>query len=245
MRDPYTYPNSHILINKLDIRDEEELVEIEAQLFIAAIVDLENSFNVTDLFHPDSVQQIHSYLFDNLYAWAGNFRTINIYKPERVLSGLSVSYSDYQNIPFVLADIYEWAFTIKWDQREPDVVKNFTKLLVDLWRVHPFREGNTRTLSVFMKLFAEKHGISFNEQILSNHAGYFRAALALAAVEEAPEPESLGSMIQDAFGVPGAGDLVELESSSDRYQSIEQFDVEHYEEKYFSVDPLQIEPDEK
>ncbi len=37
---PYTYPNTNILINKLDIRDEQELIDVEAQLLIAGIVDI-------------------------------------------------------------------------------------------------------------------------------------------------------------------------------------------------------------
>lgn len=245
MKDPYTYPNSQILINKLGIQNKEELVEIEAQLFIAAIVDIENSFNDVEFFQPHSLQQIHSYLFDTLYNWAGNFRTINIYKSERVLNGLSVSYTECQNISYVLGEIFKWASTITWHSDERNVVENFTKLLVDLWRVHPFRDGNTRTLSVFMKLFADTHGLSFNEQILSNHAGYFRAALAMAAVEEAPEPEYLVKMINDAFGIPLEAELVELESSTEKYQSIEQFDVEHHEEQYFSISSPKTEPDEK
>jgi len=35
--------------------------------------------------------------------------------------------------------------------------EDFAKLMIDLWRIHPFREGNTRIVSIFMKLFAEKN----------------------------------------------------------------------------------------
>lgn len=38
--DPYVYPNSSILINKLNIQDEQELIDVEAQLLIAGIIDI-------------------------------------------------------------------------------------------------------------------------------------------------------------------------------------------------------------
>lgn len=41
---------------------------------------------------------VHKILFENVYEWAGKIRTINIYKEEPVLNGLSVEYSNYQDI---------------------------------------------------------------------------------------------------------------------------------------------------
>ena len=41
---------------------------------------------------------IHKNLFENVYDWAGKARTINIYKEEPLLNGLSVNYSDYKRI---------------------------------------------------------------------------------------------------------------------------------------------------
>ena len=38
--DPYIYPNTNVLINKLNIRDEQQLIDVEAQLLIAGIIDI-------------------------------------------------------------------------------------------------------------------------------------------------------------------------------------------------------------
>ena len=38
--DPYVYPNSIVLINKLNIQDEQELIDVEAQILIAGIIDI-------------------------------------------------------------------------------------------------------------------------------------------------------------------------------------------------------------
>lgn len=73
--------------------------------------------------------------------------------------------------------------------------------MIKLWRVHPYREGNTRTVSIFMKLFAEASRLGLNAQLLSQHAGYLRNALVFATIEEAPEPQYLLNMISDALDV--------------------------------------------
>ncbi|WP_438313621.1 hypothetical protein [Sporosarcina sp. FA9] len=54
--------------------------------------------------------------------------------------------------------------------------------MIKLWGVHLYREGNTRTVSIFMKLFAEASRLDFN-------------ALVLATVEETPEPQYLLNMM--------------------------------------------------
>lgn len=50
-----------------------------------------------------------------------------------------------------------------------------------------------------MKLFADKKGLHFNSELLSQNASYLRDALVLAAVEEAPEPQHLLTIITDAL----------------------------------------------
>ena len=108
--------------------------------------------------------------------------------------------------------------------------------MIKLWRVHPYREGNTRTVSIFMKLFAEASRLDFNAQLLSKHAGYLRNALVLATVEEAPEPQYLLDMISDALGVVDYNKLHTDDDTSSNYQVIGQYDVSKYEEKPFEID---------
>lgn len=48
--DPYVYPNSNVLINKLNIQDEQDLIDVEAQLLIAGIIDIHSIIDDLD-FH--------------------------------------------------------------------------------------------------------------------------------------------------------------------------------------------------
>ena len=107
--DPYVYPNSSVLINKLNIRDEQELIDVEAQLLIAGIIDIHSIIDNLDFTDYTSLQTIHRFLFEDLYTWAGEFQTINIYKNERVLNGLSINYSDKDQIINDLKAIFNGA----------------------------------------------------------------------------------------------------------------------------------------
>lgn len=237
------YPNSNVLINRLNIQDEQELITIEAQLLIAGILDIQAITNQIDFRNSTSLQTIHQYLFQELYAWAGKFRTINIYKSERVLNGLSITYSNKSQIQSDLNTVFNWANTVTWSPSDPQLAFNFSKFMTELWRVHPFREGNTRTVSIFIKLFTEAKGIEFDEQLLSQNAGYLRNALVLAAVEEAPEPEHLYRMITDALGSTITDPVID-DSPLEKYQSIGQYDVSNYEEKPFTTESYSERNDE-
>ncbi|MBD7908512.1 Fic/DOC family protein [Sporosarcina gallistercoris] len=234
--DPYIYPNTNILINKLDIRDEKQLIDVEAQLLIAGIVDISSITWKIDFHKYDSLQIIHHFLFHELYTWAGKFRSVNISKSERVLNGLSVAYSDKDHIVSDLENVFKWAQSKQWSYSNPSLIKDFSVLMVKLWRIHPYREGNTRTVSIFMKLFAEANRLDFNAQLLSQHAGYLRNALVLAAVEEAPEPQYLFNMMSDALDVVSSNKLHLDDEASSSYQMIRQYNVSEQEEKPFKID---------
>lgn len=231
--DPYVYPNSTVLINKLHIVDAQKLIDIEAQLFIAGVIDIHTIFDDLDFSNYKCLQLIHRFLFENIYNWAGDFRKINIFKNETVLGGLSVLYSEADQIIRELTNIFNWSTKIQWSHENQELPLQFAKLMTDIWRVHPYREGNTRTVSVFMRLFAEKHNLSFNAELLSQNAGYLRQALVLAAVNEAPEPEYLLRIITDALKFDTSHISNVTTKNSGTYQKIKHYDVTKYKEKSF------------
>lgn len=73
------YEGTSCLINKLNIRDEEKLSFVESQITIHKTAELANikNFGNFDFFH---YKAIHKYLFNELYDWAGEIRTVNISK---------------------------------------------------------------------------------------------------------------------------------------------------------------------
>ena len=78
MKDPYVYDNTNILKNLSGIKQQETLNNYETTMVNLGIINLLKSniiiSKVNDIFY------IHKVLFENVYEWAGQARTINIFK---------------------------------------------------------------------------------------------------------------------------------------------------------------------
>lgn len=234
--DSYVYENTNVLKNKLNIQDEQKLIETEAQVFIANFLNVSSIYDGLDFESHKSLQSIHHFLFSELYTWAGEFRTVDIFKNERILGGLSVKYSNKNKITSDFRKVFDWSDKILWDCENPQLTEDFSKLMTDLWRIHPFREGNTRTVSIYMKLFSEANKLGFDDELLSENPGYLREALVLAAVEEAPETEHLLKILVDALSLNGTSEGNAEEEDAGKYRVINDYDVSNYTQKPFQTD---------
>ena len=79
MKDKYVYPGTNILINKFNCHDEKELRMIEAlstggNLAWLQLHPIEGNFDF------DHLKQIHHFIFQDLYDWAGQIRDVDIGK---------------------------------------------------------------------------------------------------------------------------------------------------------------------
>jgi cell filamentation protein len=74
--DPYTYENSTVLVNKLDLRDQGDLDDFEAEITNARAGEPLPEGNL-DFAHFCAV---HHHLFQEVFDWAGNPRTVRISK---------------------------------------------------------------------------------------------------------------------------------------------------------------------
>lgn len=75
----YCYPNSDVLINKLNIHDRDKLREAERKLTMLRLMDLLEK-PVTGKFDFEHLRNIHKYIFQDIYSWAGKIRTVDIAK---------------------------------------------------------------------------------------------------------------------------------------------------------------------
>jgi cell filamentation protein len=73
----YCYPGSDVLINKLGLTDNAALEEAEVELTQARIEHFEPDFDNISL---SALRGIHRYLFQDVYHWAGELRTVDISK---------------------------------------------------------------------------------------------------------------------------------------------------------------------
>ena len=197
MADPYLYEGSTVLRNKLDILDEKTLDLVEAEQSRAKMMVLyKREFQN---FSPAGLCEIHKFLFDGVYSWAGQYRIINIEKRERLLGGRSVWYSNDENIPQDLESAFQSIHLLKWKDFSRDAFVHYlAQCFPRLWQIHPFREGNTRTVVMMLTFFAEQHGYYMDQELMAESAGYVRDAFVMASLEQYAEREHLERILLDA-----------------------------------------------
>lgn len=199
MHDPYLIPDTNILQNKLGITDRKLLEQAEADITYLKLLDIDAQFETTSLDY-ETFLAVHKHIFDDLYEWAGQIRTIDIYKEEDFLGGVSLTYGNVSSIEFQSAKIINELNKIEWSEFSvEETILSFSDLIARLWLIHPFREGNTRTVMRFAGLFANAKGFPLNSKFLRDHANYVRKSLVLYCVEEAPEKEYFLQIMTDAI----------------------------------------------
>ena len=60
------------------------------------------------------------------------------------------------------------------------LIEHLTKFVADLWQIHPFCEGNTRTTAIFTIKYLRSLGFSVNNNMFEYYSWYFRNALVRA-----------------------------------------------------------------
>ncbi len=227
MADSYLYEDVPVLRNKLGIRDEKTLDLIEAEQSRASMILLYEA-GFSD-FTPTGLCEIHRYLFGDIYDWAGKYRIINIEKRERLLAGRSVWYSNCTDIERDLNAVFAEIHRVKWPELFRDeFVKNVVRLFPKLWRVHPFREGNTRTVVMFLTFFVEHHGYFMDQELLAASAGYVRDSFVMASLDQVSEYEHLERILMDAICEEpiqyGDEDLAVALPASEKYRKYQKED---------------------
>ncbi len=127
------------------------------------------------------LRTIHSFLFDGIYESAARFRNSNVKKREVILNGDSVNYSDCR---VMFQDLFKCMisqYNLKYQEMDKEsVVKNISLFTAMLWKCHPFDDGNTRTVSVYIQKYLRSLGYNVDNEIFKDNCLYFRNALVKA-----------------------------------------------------------------
>jgi len=147
--DPYTYENSTVLINKLDLRDQGELDDFEAEITSARAGEPLPEGNL-DFAHFCA---IHHHLFQDVFNWAGTPRTVRISK-----QGSAFCFPEH-----IEAQATKLFYDLKAKQHlenlpASEFAENAAHFLAELNAIHAFREGNGRTQLTFFALLANRAG---------------------------------------------------------------------------------------
>ena len=157
---------------------ESEATE-EADKVSARIAELLSE--KTFAFNPSQLIAIHRHLFTGIYKFAGKIRDYNITKREWVLRGDTVYYAGADMISETLKYDFEQEKSFNYSSVSvDDAIAHLATFCSNIWQIHPFGEGNTRTTAVFMIKYLTTLGFKVNNEIFANNSWYFRNALVRA-----------------------------------------------------------------
>jgi cell filamentation protein len=143
----YCYPNSDVLINKLNIRNSDILFEAERKLTMLRISDLIDT-PIKGEFDLKHLQAIHKYIFQDIYDWAGEIRTVDIAKQNMFCK---VQYINGQ-ASIIFENLKKENFLI--DLKRDEIVNRLSYYFSEINALHPFREGNGRSQREFIRELA-------------------------------------------------------------------------------------------
>ena len=116
-----------------------------------------------------------------IYKHAGRIRDYNITKKEWVLDGATVIYGSASELRATLEYDFsqEKNFSYKYLSMD-EIIHHLAVFISNLWQIHIFGEGNTRTTAVFFIKYLRILGFSATNDIFAENAWYFRNALVRA-----------------------------------------------------------------
>ena len=149
------YEGTTCLVNKLGIRDEKKLSEIEAGITFAKAVMLEET-PIDDDFGFEHFKKIHEFLLCDLYEWAGQVRTVDVSKKRtKFLDAASIESIGTKCFAKVKDGYFE---NLSFDE----FVKRIAEFYNDVNYIHPFREGNGRTQRIYFTQLIRHYGYDIN-----------------------------------------------------------------------------------
>lgn len=151
----YCYSNG-VLKNKLKIKDDKILYDVETEITTIKLTDMQIN-PVKGNYDFEHYKNIHKRIFGDIYSFAGKTRMVSISKGE----------PGFCNFMFVDEQM-ELVFNLVKNEllddekykslSKQEYIKHIAKYMIDLNIIHPFREGNGRTLREYFRLLCKKCG---------------------------------------------------------------------------------------
>lgn len=151
----YTYKNSSVLENKLNITTEEKLKEYETKMVALKLASIDKA-DFKRTYDEEHLKAIHKYLFEDVYDFAGQYRLENITKDNFI-------FSQYQYIDENIKEVFKKTnIQSLEDLPFEELIIKLSDFMTDLNVLHPFREGNGRATREFIREFLDKLGFEIN-----------------------------------------------------------------------------------
>lgn len=148
----YCYPESDVLTNKLNIKDDALLLEAERKITAIRMIEASKK-RIRGKFDFEHLKRIHFFIFRDVYDWAGQVRTVNISKGNQFCR---VEFIESQAKE--LLDQLQKEHCLKTVQTKEALGGKLAYYLGELNAIHAFREGNGRSQRMFIEHLAQSLG---------------------------------------------------------------------------------------
>ena len=152
----YCYPDSNVLKNKLNIRDNKLLKTAEEEITLIKQMELLKN-PIKGNFSKAHFMNIHKFIFEDIYSFAGKIRREQISKADTMFYPPNLIDRELDK---VFAKIKEKNMLKETDKEK--VFDNLAYVMAELNIIHPFREGYGRSIREFIRLMAKRMGYDLN-----------------------------------------------------------------------------------
>ena len=149
----YFVDGEDILENKLGIHDLEALRSAEQEIVANKTADILNE--PVEAFGLGYLLHVHRVLFEDIYAFAGKMRTVDIAKPDVVTPFAHVQFLEVES-KRIFDDLKKKNYLNNLDQK--NFVEEITRLAAELNALHPFRDGNGRAIRLYLIMLTDNSG---------------------------------------------------------------------------------------
>jgi cell filamentation protein len=146
----YCYEDSAVLINKLGIKNHAQLKRAEDEITYQRLIELSHA-PINGNFTLTHLLNIHKYIFSDLYSFAGKIRREDIFKGQ---TRFFPHYLIKRELLKLLSKLKNEAYLFGLPRE--GMIERLAYYLSELNIIHPFREGNGRTIREFIRLLAER-----------------------------------------------------------------------------------------
>lgn len=166
-----------VLRNLLGIKRKREMDQVEAREQLRTLNELIAIYDERHRFTAADVRRIHTMWLGRIYAWAGQYRRVNVSKGRFPFAAAG-------QIPRLMAELERGPLRQFTPCRFPSLdqtAKALAVVHVELMLIHPFREGNGRvgrTLAILMALQARLPPLNFGAVRGGERQEYFAAVRA-------------------------------------------------------------------
>ena len=187
--DPYLDPRSGVFRNRLGLTDRVELATAEKRLATARIGQLRRR-RLPGRYDLDHLRAFHWTIFQDVYPWAGQLRTVLIVKA-------GASFCLPHLIEPTAADVFDRLAADRYlrGRNRDGFLDGLTSLLAEVNALHPFREGNGRTQRAFLSQLARDAGYRLRWEHVDRDAN-IDAARAAADGDLAPMRALLDPVVE-------------------------------------------------